>query len=120
MKKVYQFEIWNINLNPTKGSEQSGMRPALIIETNATQNQGNTTIVIPLTSKIDPVFTFDVLLEPNTKNGLIQKSKLKIRQVRVIDKTRLFKNIGRIDDPHTQKKILETLKMVFDCEQLFV
>jgi len=119
MKKIYQFEIWQINFSPTKGSEQKGLRPALIIETNATDNQGNTTIVIPFTSQLNKIQSLDIIIEPNKKNGLSNKSKLKLRQIRVVDKTRLNKKLGKISDKNLQTQILDILKMLFDFERLF-
>lgn len=116
---IQQFDIWNINLNPTRGSEQSGIRPALVIETNAVMNKGKTTIIIPLSSKIDNIFSFDVVLKPNKENGLQKKSKLKLRQIRVIDKSRLIKKVGKLQDTLLQEKLLESLKLLFDFERMF-
>ena len=116
---VKQFELWTLNLNPTKGSEQSGVRPCLIVETNATMNQGKTTIVIPVTTNIQKIFSFDIFLFPNKETGLQKKSKLKLRQIRVIDKTRLIQRIGKVTDLQKQKKILESLKLLFDCSKMF-
>ncbi len=36
----HQFEIYDVNLNPAKGSEQSGLRPCLILQTNAVSDLG--------------------------------------------------------------------------------
>ncbi|MCF8359770.1 MAG: type II toxin-antitoxin system PemK/MazF family toxin [Prolixibacteraceae bacterium] len=33
-----QKEIWLVNLNPVKGSEQKGLRPAVIISGNVLNN----------------------------------------------------------------------------------
>jgi len=119
MKTAFQFEIFNVGLSPTKGSEQSGVRPCLIVETNAARNRGKTTIVVPFTSKIEPRTSFDIILKPDSKNGLSQISKLKFRQIRVVDKTRLLQKIGAISDAKIHRQIFAALKLVFDFEQFF-
>jgi len=119
LKKVKQFEIWQVNLNPKKGSEQRGIRPALIIETNATDNSGKTTIIIPFTSQIEKIYPLDLIILPNKINGLEKKSKLKFRHIRVIDKMGLYKKLGCLKNKEDQEKVFETLKHVFDFERLF-
>ena len=119
MKKVKQFDIWLIDLNPTKWSEQKWIRPCLVVETNWTNNKGNTTIVIPITSNIDNIFSYDVLLSPNKSNWLQSKSKLKFRQVRVIDKSRLVKQIWIISDHNIIQSVLRSIGLIFDYEQMF-
>ncbi len=120
MKKITQFEIWEVNLNPTKGSEQAGIRPALIIETNATENKGQTTIIIPFTSNIKKIYSLDIVFEPNSQNGLSVKSKLKFRHIRVIDKIGLIKKLGKIKEETGKQQILKTLKLLFDFEGMFI
>ena len=112
--RITQFDIWQINLNPTKGSEQRGKRPCVVLQTNAVSNYGRTTIIVPITTKkIDKIYPFEIKIKPAKTNGLKEVSKIKFDQVRVIDKTRLIKKIGR-----TEKKyypfILESLKIIFD------
>ncbi len=89
-----QFEIWLVNLNPSKGSEQQGIRPCVVLETNGVNSSGNTTIIAPLTSKLKKIFSYEVLVPVNSETGLTQKSKIKMRQLRVIDLSRLIKPIG--------------------------
>ncbi len=48
---IFQFEIWQLDLSPSKGSEQNGIRPCIILQTNAVSDFGFTTIVAPFTSK---------------------------------------------------------------------
>lgn len=43
-------EIWLADLNPTRGSEQSGIRPIIIFQNNLVSQYSTTTIAIPLTT----------------------------------------------------------------------
>jgi mRNA interferase MazF len=47
-----QREIWVVDLNPVKGSEQKGIRPVVVISGNAMNDHLNIAIVCPLTTQI--------------------------------------------------------------------
>ena len=47
-----QGEIWSANLDPTKGSEQAGQRPVVIISGNTLNEVMPIVIIVPITSKI--------------------------------------------------------------------
>ena len=114
-----QFEIWLTDLEPRYGSEQGGKRPVLIAETNAVYGNGNTTIVIPLSSQIERVFPFDVIITPNKKNGLNKKSKLMFRQLRVIDKKRFKKKMGTLEEEY-REAFVKRLQILFDLKGSFI
>ena len=117
--KIFQFDIWQVNLNPTKGSEQYGRRPCIILQTNAVSDYGLTTIVAPFSSKnIDKVYSFEVRINPSKKNSLKEISKIKFDQVRVIDKSRLIKRLGGIEKAY-HFDILRALKIIFDFNRDF-
>ena len=45
-----QKDIYLANLNPTKGSEQRGIRPVVVISANAMNDNLNVAIVCPLST----------------------------------------------------------------------
>lgn len=93
-----QFEIYRVNLNPVKGSEQKGLRPCLILQTNAVSDVGRTTVIAPLSSKkTEKVYPYEVLIESSKANGLTIESKIKLDQIRVIDKARIGKRLGKLE-----------------------
>jgi mRNA interferase MazF len=63
--KPQRWEIWEVNLDPAKGREQKGVRPCLVISTDAL-NQSNfgTVIVCPLTTAERPNFRWRTGLVP--------------------------------------------------------
>lgn len=117
MKKTVhpsQFEIWRVQLNPVKGSEQRGIRPCLILQTNAVQGKGNTTLIAPFTTKkLDKIRFYETHIAPSSENGLREASKVKFDQIRVIDKTRLIKKIGSLETKYFQA-VLSALFYLFD------
>ncbi len=44
-----QFEVWTVELNPTKGAEINKTRPCLIVSPNSVNKMLGTIIVAPLT-----------------------------------------------------------------------
>jgi mRNA interferase MazF len=90
-----QGEIWYADLNPVKGSEQSGYRPILIISGNLMNEFLPVVICFPLTTKIKN-YKGDIVLEPNAENNLTQISEVLTFHIRSVAKERLVKKIGVI------------------------
>ncbi len=90
-----QGEIWFANLNPVKGSEQAGYRPVVIVSGNLANKYLNTVICCPLTSKIKN-YKGNVVLQPNTANGLNSASEILTFHIRSISKERLIEKVGEI------------------------
>jgi len=90
-----QGEIWFANLNPTKGSEQSGFRPLVIISGNMLNEHLKVVITCPLTTKIKNC-KGNVVLQPDSVNKLTQPSEILIFHIRTISKERLVHKIGDI------------------------
>jgi mRNA interferase MazF len=108
MPNVKQGEIWYANLNPTKGSEQAGHRPVVIVSGNMLNQLINTVIVFPLTTK-SKNYKGNLVLIPNKRNGLAEKSEVLTFHIRSLSKVRLTKRVGVI----TQQE-LEALKQGLD------
>lgn len=100
-----QYEIWNANLNPIRGSEQAGFRPVVIISGNLLNANTQIVIACPLTSKIKN-YHGNVILYPSKKNGLSKKSEILTFHVRSISKERLIERVGSIN-----KEEFEQIKM---------
>jgi mRNA interferase MazF len=91
-----QGEIWYADLNPTKVSEQSGLRPVAIISGNLLNEHLPIVIVVPLTTKIKN-YKGNPILTPNKVNGLKTESEMLTFHVQSISKDRLVRKIGIID-----------------------
>jgi len=95
--KIYpkRGEIYLVNLDPTLGAEINKTRPALIISNDVNNQFSDTVTVIPITSYVEKVYPFEVLL-PAVENGLSKNSKAKCNQIRTIDKQRLIRSLGKL------------------------
>ena len=92
-------EIWLIDFNPGRGSEQTGRRLALIIQNDA-GNQSRrypNTVVLAMTKRGKPI-PFHVRIEPAEHNGLEATSWVKCEQILTLSKSRLLQSrpIGRV------------------------
>lgn len=89
-------EIWLVNFNPGRGSEQKGIRPALIIQNNIGNRYASTTIVAAITTTIK-VYPVTVFL-PAKVVGLPRDSMVNLVQILTIDKIRLQKKLGELNE----------------------
>ena len=91
-----QREIWKANLNPTKGSEQAGFRPVVIISGNLLNQHLPVVIVMPLTTKIKN-YKGNPVLKPSKANGLKAESEMLVFHIRSVSKDRLVEKLGVIE-----------------------
>ncbi len=105
MAPITRFQVWLVSLNPTKGKEINKTRPCVVISPNE-MSALSTVLVAPMTTKgFD--FPCRIKCEFKNKNGLIL-----LDQVRAVDKLRLVKKLGSIDEK-TQVELCNTLQELF-------
>jgi mRNA interferase MazF len=97
---IRRGDIHSVDLDPARGSEANKRRPAVIVSNdaaNATAGRlGRGVItVVPVTSNVDRVFPFQVLL-PAARTGLDRDSKAQAEQVRSIAVERLGHRLGAV------------------------
>lgn len=102
-----QREIYWADLNPVKGSEQSGKRPVVIISGNTMNENFPVCIVCPLTTSVKN-FSNCVVLTKSKYNNLSDDSEVITFQVRTLSQDRLLEKIGEIT-PEELEKIFEGL-----------
>ena len=93
-------EIWLVELSFPVGHEQTGTRPAIIMA----DLEANICIVVPLTSNIQALrFPHTVEIKKSDKNGLEEDSVALVFQLRAIDKSRLKKKVGYLENTSLTK-----------------
>lgn len=108
---MLQKDIYWANLNPTKGKEQKGERPVVIISGNTMNTNFGVSIICPISSKIKN-YAGCVKLEKNKINKLNEDSEIITFQIRTIAKERMIKKIGEITNEQL-KEIFDALNEVF-------
>ena len=110
MKDVRRGEVWLVNLDPTIGHEIKKLRPAVIVQNDIGNRYSPITIVAPVTSQqLSKVYPIEVLLTKEN-SGLARESKVLLSQIRAIDKQRLVKRVGKLDE-ETVEQVNEALKI---------
>jgi mRNA interferase MazF len=109
---VKRGEIYLIDWNPSRGSEQAGYRPAVVIQNDHGNKYGSTTSVATISTTIK-VFPFLVPIKAK-EGGLDSDSIINLSQIMTIDKSRLNKKLGQISEETLQlvdKAIIHSLNI---------
>jgi mRNA interferase MazF len=106
MARILRGDIVWADLEPTRGNEQAGHRPILVLSEDVFNDRSGTVIAIALTSQPQRA-GFPLTLEL-TDSKLPKKSWAKISQVRTLSVKRLKKRIGKAS-PEEMDRIVEGL-----------
>ena len=104
-------EVWLINWNPARGSEQAGRRPALIVQNDIGNEKAATTIVAAISSSVR-IYPMNVKIDP-PEGGLDHPSIVKTSQIMTVSKLRLEKMLGRLG-VETMKAVDYAIKLSLD------
>jgi mRNA interferase MazF len=103
MPNIRRGDIYWVDWGRGKGSEQQGIRPALVIQNNIGNQLSPNTIVASFTTSIPPKdFPFQVKCVPS-ESGLDKTSVVDLESIVTISKTRLGDKCGQL----IPKKMLE-------------
>jgi mRNA interferase MazF len=105
-------EIWFANLSPTRGREQRGARPVLIVSADPlNQGPAELVIVVPLTTT-DRRVPVHVRIDP-PNGGVREPSFAMCEAVRSISKERLERRFGMVD-ADSMRLVDDRLRIVLD------
>lgn len=105
-----RYEVYWVDLNPTKGSEINKTRPCVIISPDELNNHLKTVVIAPLTSQVRENYPFRLKVSVEGKKGQIA-----IDQIRVIDKSRM-KNLYAVLTNDDAERLRELLNEMFCVE----
>ena len=99
MSVIKRGELYWIDWTPGRGSEQTGVRPALVVQSDAGNENAayKNTVIVAVSTKGRATRT-QVLLSPSPRNGLTQTSFVKCQQLLTISKERITEFIGRLSE----------------------
>jgi mRNA interferase MazF len=81
---VHRGEIYWVEFEPVKGSEQGGLRPALVVQQDVGNQNSPTTVIAAISRTIPPrPYPFVVLVEPE-ESGLAERSVVNCAQLATI------------------------------------
>ena len=107
-------EIRLVDLDPVRGSEAAQRRPAVIVSndganTTAARLGRGVVTVVPITSNIERVYPFQVLLEA-AETGLRIDSKAQAEQIRSVSVDRLGAVIGMVPN-HVLDRLDDAMRL---------
>lgn len=108
MARILRGEIRWADLNPTRGHEQAGERPVLVLSHDVFNDRSGTVIAVALTSQ-EPRAGFPLTLELRTAK-LPKRSWVKIGQIRTLSTDRIGRRLGRVVD----EELAEVLEGLFE------
>lgn len=105
-------DIWLVDLDPTRGHEQAGRRPALVVSAD-TFNQGpaGLVVVLPITTT-ERGIPLHIPIKP-PEGGLRQQSYAKCEDVRSISVKRLVERWGTVTSD-TLALVEDRLRILLD------
>lgn len=89
---INQYEVYLINLAPTLGHEIKKTRPCVIISPNEMNHNIQTVIISPMTTKSHSYPTRIKCVFDSKEAWVV------LDQIRKVDKERLYKKLGKIDE----------------------
>ncbi|WP_409968010.1 type II toxin-antitoxin system PemK/MazF family toxin [Bengtsoniella intestinalis] len=101
-------ELYYADLGHFRGSEQSGVRPVLVLQNNIGNIYCPTLIVAPLTSKYNKKRNQPTHCELHHVSGLSERSTVMLEQIATIDKHRVSRYIGEIS-PEDMRNVEEAI-----------
>ena len=89
-KRLTQYQVVIVNLDPTIGSEIKKTRPCVIVSPDEMNRPLQTLIIVPITSKSKEYPTRVKINFQGNENWVV------IDQIRTIDKRRITKSLGKL------------------------
>ena len=109
MARILRGDIYWADLNPTRGHEQAGRRPVVVISQDVFNERSGTIIAMAITSQIQRAgfpLTHKLL-----GGGLEKETWVKVSQVRTLSTSRLGERVGKIE-PEEMEILIEGLNEV--------
>ncbi|MSQ95122.1 MAG: type II toxin-antitoxin system PemK/MazF family toxin [Gemmataceae bacterium] len=114
MARILRGDVFWADLAPTRGHEQGGLRPVVILSEDVFNARSGTVIAMAITSQ-PPRAGFPLTLEL-TSVKLPKRSWVKISQIRTLSVDRLGKRSGRVSDEELHR-LIEGLNEILGASQ---
>lgn len=101
---VRRGDIVVVELDPTRGSEQRGTRPCLVVQNDVGNRNAPTTVVVPFTTSFgEKLYPFEVLVR-SSECALREDSVANCSQIRTVSvEHRVAENLGAVPDERLEE-----------------
>lgn len=106
-----RWDLILVDFGTGVGSEQSGVRPALVVSNDGFNRQFPLATVLPITKlegKKRSMYSFEIVVPAGVAGNPVA-SIVMPHQARTVSRRRLLRRIGRLDAPHLQADIEDRL-----------
>jgi mRNA interferase MazF len=100
---IRRGDVYTVDLEPVRGSEQVKRRPAVVVQNNLGNRYSPTIIVAAITSTLRPDFDVNVIVAA-PEGVLSLDSTALLNQIRSVDRSRLGRYWGRLS-PATMAQV---------------
>jgi mRNA interferase MazF len=105
-------EVWLVDFDPTRGHEQAGRRPAVVLSADAlNHSHAGLLIVLPVTSKAKQIRSHVKVAPP--EGGFKTASYIKCEDIRSVAAERLVRRWGRVS-PQTMRAVEQTVRILLE------
>jgi mRNA interferase MazF len=98
LSRFDRYGIYRADLNPTRGSEISKVRPVVIVSLNELNSVLETVVVCPLTTKLHPAWRSRLQVKCQGR-----QAEIAIDQILTISKSRLTARMGTLSPAETKE-----------------
>jgi mRNA interferase MazF len=109
--QIKKWYVYLADLNPKIGTEPGNVRPVVVVQTDLLNGLHPSTVVCPLTTKVQPKAQFLRVHLAKREAGLKEKSDIIVDQIRAIDNRRFLTKVGKISTKN-QARIAENLRIL--------
>ncbi len=102
MVTISRGDVVLCDLSPVVGTEQRGIRPVIVLQIDRANAVSPHTIIAPFTTKIRRALLPSHVFVPASVGGVNKDSVVLCEQIRVIDKRRIVKILGHLDDSYLE------------------
>lgn len=113
INRIRRNEIYLANLGRTVGSEESGVRPVLIIQNDLGNKHSPTTIIVPITKRVERKYSIPTHIKIKPFGKMKYKAIIMAEQLKVIDKSRLINRIEILPEQYI-KEVDKAIKIAIN------
>lgn len=116
INRIRRNEIYLANLGNTVGSEERGIRPVLIIQNDIGNKHSTTTIIIPITSRLEKQNSIPTHIRIKAFGKMKCEATIMAEQIKVIDKKRLLHRIDILPEKYVEI-VNNAIKIATDLQE---
>lgn len=112
-----QWGIYHASLDPSRGSEQGGYRPVLVVSGDTFHQALPIAAIVPLTSHKPGRSVYPTMVAmPKGVAGLPKDSLVLAHQLRTVSRDRLERLYGVVADEAVREAVREAIRIYLDLE----